>query len=181
MELILKNLSLMFFCLTLTACSSVPLGTMLKMASMDKNDILQIKPREVRVRITLDEPAELEEKEVTLSFKFEHKQGKKSEYQYKLKLLSQRAIKAEAGFFSDTSAANQYEFRISEQSIEEFKQYQIEFAQAGKPESYAWRVYYYLKNIIKSELSLTLDVELKLSNEQSYFYLFKNAKLAVES
>ncbi len=154
---------------------------MLKISTLDEQDVLDINPREVRVRITLDEPAEIDASKVRLVFKFEHQQNIKSEYQYFLKLLTSHHLPAESGLFSNTPASNQYEFRLTNQSIKEFQKYQREFIKKGKPQKYKWRVYYILNQKITKDMQLTLDVELKFANNEEYFYLLKDAKLAVES
>ncbi len=148
---------------------------------MDEQDIIEINAREVRVRITLDEPAKIDARNVRLVFQFEHQNNTKSEYQYFLKLLNSSSLPAEPGLFSSKPAANQYEFRISNKSIKEFQKYQQDFIKNGKPKKYKWRVYYVLNQRITQDMKLTLDVELKFANNEAYFYLLEDAKLAVEN
>lgn len=170
---------LLFLVLLLTSCSSIPLTSMMKLASIDTQDLLSINPSEVRTRITLNEPAELDTREVNLVLKFNYKNEKKSQYQFALNLLDSRVLKDSSDWFSRSVKKYQYDFAIAPTSVEEFKKYQREFYKYGKPNQYYWTVYYYLKKQPEKGTPIDLSLELKLSQNDDYFYLFKSAELEV--
>jgi len=164
----------------LAACSSVPVGSMLKMASMNKDDITQIDPQQVRARITIDPPAELQTKEVKLALQFAFGGQTESEYLFSLDLVANEVVKDKPHWFSDEISRNRYEFIIHKDSLNDFKRYQREFRKYGKPEKYHWTVYYYLESMPAKGQPIELDLELKFSREEAYFYLLKGASVEVE-
>ena len=169
-----------FTVLLITSCGSMPLGSMLKVASLNENDLLNIRPEQVRTRITLSEPAQLKTRDVRLVLQFEFKGETKREYQFLLNLLNERRVE-ENCLFCSVESRNLYEFKLSDESISEFKKYQREFLKYGRPEQYQWTVYYYLKHKPKANEEIDLDLELKFADTQDYFYLLKGASVEVNS
>lgn len=169
----------LIYTLFLSACSSIPLSSMIKLASMDDNDITRINPSQVRVRITVNDPAKLHTKDVRLALKFEYAGEGNSEYQFVLRIIDSRQIDATSGWFSSEPNKHQYEFVIADHSVDVFKKYQREFIKYGKPKKYHWTVYYYLKNIPAKDQPIDLDLELKFADNSDYFYLLKGAEIEV--
>ena len=164
--------------LLLQSCSSVPLSSMVKLASFDESDLVNIDPYVVRARLTLTEPAELETKNVKLALRFEYAGDNEQEYIFILKPVSVTEVTKKNWFSSDT-LQNQYIFEIDEQSIQAFKSYQKEFLKYGKPSKYYWTVYYHIKNKIPKNKISHLDLELKLAKDDDYFFLLKDADITV--
>ncbi len=169
----------LFFILLLSGCASVPFGSMIKLASMDDSDLLKIKAQQVRTKITVNEPATLQTKNVSLVLKFEYSAQKRSEYQFVLNLIDQQKAIQSTDWFSSSKKRNIYEFKIADESFVEFKQYQNELVEFGKPQKYYWTVYYYLKTRPQKGEALNLDLELKLAEQEEYFYLLKSAELDI--
>ncbi|MCF6193068.1 MAG: hypothetical protein L3J46_01895, partial [Kangiellaceae bacterium] len=71
------------------------------MATFGDDKLLAIEPSEVRVRLSVTSPAELETKDVRLALKFEHKGKNNSEYKYRLKLIDTSLVDAITGWFSN--------------------------------------------------------------------------------
>lgn len=189
-----RNLGLLLSgLLFLQGCSSVPLGTLFKLANFDQNDLSKIKPQQVKVRITINQPAQLKTKNVSLVLVFNYNaksqhSGKlplaglvnsATEYQFELQLVNHKQLKAQSGWLFNQLARFQYEFVIAANSIPEFKKYQREFLKYGKPSQYHWTVYYYLKKRPPMGEKIGLDLELKFSDIEEYFYLLKGAELDI--
>ena len=163
--------------LVLTSCSSIPISSMLKMATMDADDISAILPADVRVRLSVTEPVELQTKDVKLVLSFEHQDKTESKFQYLLKNIGQSKKQSIASFFGREQAKSVYLFRLSKESELEFNRYQKNFRNKGKPRKYRWTVYYYFKKRPQKGSNAEIDMELKLSKNEECFYLLKNAMI----
>jgi len=166
--------------LTLTSCTSVPLTSMIKMASLDDDDITVINASEVRVRLSLTEPAELETKDVKLVLKFEHLGDTKTEYEYLLEVIDSNKVDAAESWFTSGSVKHQYKFKFSRLSQLEFNKFQKAYLKQGKPKRYNWTVYYHLKQLPYQGEDLTIDMELKFSAQEDFFYLLKNRQISID-
>ena len=176
----MKRLWLALSLLLVSSCSSVPVGSLFKLASLDEKDLIAIDARQVRARITLNDPAELKIRDVKLVLRFEYRGESQSEHRFLLNLIDNRTLESSKGFFTDTPKRHQYDFDIADSSISQFKKYQREFTKYGRPEKYYWTVYYYLKQQPKKDQPIDLDLELKLADNESYFYLLKGASLGAD-
>lgn len=152
---------------------------MLKMASMDNDDISAIDPKQVRVKLSVTDPVELQTKDVKLALQFDHHDGEKSEFQYLLEIIDVSVKDPVSSWFSESPLKHAYEFKLATLSQLEFNKYQKNFARHGKPKRYQWTVYYYLKNSPQKGDGITIDMELKLSDNDDYFYLLKNTNIDV--
>ncbi len=152
---------------------------MMKLASINETGLTHIKASEVRARITLNSPAELQTRNVKLVLKFRFNGEGEQAYYFELILLSKKSFKEKTNWFSKSIIRNQFEFKLSDASISEFKKYQREFLKYGKPKKYHWTVYYYLKKQPPTDEKINLDLELKLSQLEDFFYLLKNASVDV--
>ena len=174
-----RTIFFIFVTLLLQSCSSVPLSSMVKLASFDESDLLNIDPNAVRARLTLTEPAELETRNVQLALRFEYAGDKEQEYAFILKPVSvSKAVKE--SWFSKDVLQHRYVFEIDEQSIQPFKSYQREFLKYGKPSKYYWTVYYHIKKNLPQDKISHLDLELKLAKKEDYFFLLKDAEIKVD-
>jgi len=174
------------------------------MVSLDKEDILAIDPAEVRVRLAISDPVELQTKNVRLVLEFEHKDGTLSEYQYLLEIIDVNISNAISSWFSSTPLKHVYQFKLATLSQLEFNKYQMNHVKLGKPVKFHWSVFYSLKrnslknkpadtkqigvktneleqgNIKQAKIKqATIDMELKLSEDDGYFYLLKNATIEI--
>jgi len=162
------------------------------MTNLDKEDILAIDPKEVRVRLSISDPAELQTRNVRLALKFDHYDGSQSEYQYLLEIIDVKVKDAISSWFSSAPLKHVYQFKLAALSQLEFNKYQLNYTKHGKPKRYHWSVYYYLKPMrkkIKAPIhknngqkkisELNIDMELKISKSDDYFYLLKNAPIEI--
>ena len=114
-----------------------------------------------------------------MALKFQNQDGSQTEYKYLLEIINERTIKPVSSWFSDTPLKHAYEFKLSRLSQLEFNKYQKDYARLGKPKRYYWTVYYFLKNIPEKGNTINLDMELKFSDSEDYFYLLKNAPVEI--
>ena len=175
----MKHLLCGIAALLFTGCTSIPLSSMLKMVSLNSDDISVIQPEQVRVRLSITDPVELQTRNVRLALQLEHHNGEHSEFQYLLEIIDASVIDPVSSWFSSAPLKHAYEFKLAALSQLEFNKYQKNFAEHGKPKRYQWRVYYYLKKKAKDRNQATIDMELKLSSDDEYFYLLKDAKVDV--
>ena len=173
----LVNLALL---LLLSACSSIPTSSLWKLATTDETDLIAIDPRQVRARITLDEPAKLKQKNVRLALQFEYEGDQESEHTFRLSLLETKPITEKTSWFGDELNRHKYLYKISDDSLPAFRKYQREFLKYGRPQKYHWTVYYHLESIPKQGDPLFLDLELKLSQQEEFFYLLKGAAIEID-
>ncbi len=150
---------------------------MLKMATLDGDDISAIDPKQIRVRLSISAPVELQTKNVKLALKFDHQNGEQSEFKYLLEIIDVSVIDPLSSWFSQAPLKHAYEFKLAALSQLEFNQYQKDYVRHGKPKRYQWTVYYYLKNKPQQGEGITIDMELKFSHNEDYFFLLKNAKV----
>jgi len=148
---------------------------------MDNDDISAINPEEIRVRLSLTDPVELQTKDVRLVLKFEYAGKKESEFQYLLEFIDVNRQEESWGWLSAAAAKNIYQFKLSRLSQLEFNKYQKSYLKHGKPRQYKWTVYYYLKEGIAKNTSASIDMELKLSKNDSYFFLLKEAIIEINN
>lgn len=172
---ILKVVLTVVYLLAISSCSSIPLSSMIKVASMNDDDIASIRPSEVRVRLSVTEPVELKTTDVRLVLSFEYQDKTKSEFQYLLEYMDQSQLKSISSLFGSEPAKSVYLFKFSKKSELEFNRYQKSFQIKGKPKRYFWTVYYYFKTRPQQGEKAEIDMELKLAKDEDYFYLLKSA------
>lgn len=160
---------------------SVPLSSMIKMASLSSEEILAINPNEVRVRLSITEPVELQTKNVRLALQFEHYDGSHSEYKYLLEIIDVKRVSPITSWFFSEPLKHAYQFKLAKLSQLEFNKYQKNYTEKGKPKYYHWTVYYHLKNKPMDDKKIEIDVELKFSEQDDYFYLLKSAPVEIAS
>jgi len=154
---------------------------MLKMATFGDNKLLAIEPSEIRVRLSVTSPSELQTKDVRLALKFEHKGKNDSEYLYRLKLINTSIVDSITSWFSTRPKKFRYDFKLASLSRLEFKRLQKEMVELGSPDRYYWTVYYTLKNEVPDGSKIVIDLELKLANADEFFYLLKDAPVVVNN
>jgi len=167
--------------LVISGCTSIPLSSMLKMATFGDDKLLAVEPSQVRVRLSVTSPAELQTKDVRLVLKFEHKGKKDSEYKYRLKLIETSLVDPITGWFTNQPKKFRYDFKLESLSRLEFKRLQKEMVERGSPDRYYWTVYYHLKNKVPEGSKIVIDLELKLAIEDDFFYLLKDAPMVVNT
>lgn len=151
------------------------------MASLGAEDLVMIDAQEVRVRLSLTEPAELQTRDVTLALDFVNADDSSSSYKFQLSMLSSKRENSLSDWFGSSPSKSVYEFELTPLSQLEFGNFQKEFLKLGKPKKYQWTVYYHLVKREEVTKQLTIDMELKLDRQEDFFYLLKSAPISVNS
>jgi len=164
----------------LFACSSIPMSSLLKLATMDESDLLRVNPSEIRVRVSLIEPYRLAADKVELVLSFEYADNSHQEYKYALQLLDSQHTESVVSWFTQQQAKNIYRFKLTALSQLEYNRFKQTNSSLLRPKRYEWRVNYWLDPVPQNNSHIGLDLELKLSKQQDFFYLLKNAEMKVE-
>ncbi len=174
------KLPLVLFCLlAIASCSSVPISTLLKFSRMESTEISAIAPEQVRVRLTMDEPIRLAKKSVRLQIKLAFSDQPTQDFEFNLAAVSEEKKLESSGWFQSDKKRNQYEFRLNRLAQLEFSNFQKLLGEQSKIEHYYWTVFYYL--VPHNETDAMIDVELKLSAQEDYFYLLQGAKVEINT
>ena len=150
---------------------------MFKLSSFDNSDIAKIKPSELRVRLTLDDPIQLAKQSLRLQLKFEYANASNQKFEFQLESLGKPEELSASSWLSAKEIRRSYQFKLTRIAQLEFANFQKTLLEKNQVEKYFWTVFYYLAP--HSESNAKVDVELKLSKEESFFYLLKQAKVKV--
>lgn len=175
----MQKLTVVFFAIVISACSSVPLSTLFKLSSFDSSDIAAIKASELRVRLTLDDPMKLAKQSLRLQLKFEYADNSGDQFEFQLESSQSLEKLSSSGWFNAQTLRHRYEFKLTRVAQLEFSNFQQSLVKRKKIKKYFWTVFYYLAPHNQSDAKL--DVELKTSKHDDYFYLLEGAKIKVES
>ncbi len=106
--------------LLLFGCSHVPLGSMLKLSAFDENSFLSLNPHELRSRIQIDKPVEIDISKTALSLNLETSNGWLV-FDYPLKVLSIKNIhQDDNNWFISAMEFTEYEFALSDEAVHNF-------------------------------------------------------------
>ena len=170
MSKVFLTAAMLFLC----GCSTVPLSTMLKLGLMDRDDLANIKPEEIRAKVHIDNPMKIVPGVTKLTLELDADQGIFL-YKFDLKLLHTNTIEPQIGWFSESVGKTEYVFSMNGSAIESFRATQSAAATKSL-NGFALSLKYALDNYI-DESDMTLSVYLKLAENQDYFLLFDEAEL----
>lgn len=118
----IKTLSFALVIVLLVGCSSIPLSTMLRMSSFGQDDIVNIKPDDLRAKISMDKLVTFTDDQITLQFSYEETE-RKIEEAMALVLIEQKQEIVEH-WFSEDEVKQVYLFAFNEESVEQLKKLQ---------------------------------------------------------
>ncbi|GAA4357119.1 hypothetical protein [Kangiella marina] len=110
-----------------SACSHIPLSTMLSMSSFDEEDFAQITPETIRAKITTDVADKFAEEKTSLKFVLVSP-SKKIDKTLPLKIVSE-TLGNEEHWFQEDSIKHVTVFKLSPSAIEDFKEIQQTIAE----------------------------------------------------
>jgi hypothetical protein len=116
----IERFATLLLLLWLGGCVSVPLSTMVRMATFDERDFVQLDPDVIRVRIKLPEDFVLDPPRSSLGVKITSEAGDHSG-EFKLEKITQGRVELSKGVFSGNVIGTEYTLRIAAQSKEEFR------------------------------------------------------------
>ena len=162
----------------LSGCASIPLSTMLKFSSFEKSDFVALEPADIKAKIILDQPVEIDIEKVQLGLEVGTEQGSRS-YKFPLSLLERRAIPAKEGWFDSDEAKTEYTFNLSSESVKNFKEVQqlLTNKSGGK---FGFSVSSGFENLPNDVQSVNLSILLKLQNHDDFVPIFDDATIAIK-
>lgn len=164
----------------LTACSSVPLSTMLKLSSFNEQSVLSINPDNIRAKITVNNFIDIDLENTKLGLAVESSQGNLA-LQFPLEKLTLTGNSATESFFSSTPASQTYLLQLSPVAVADFKKLQKQL-RTSQENSFGFSVGAKLKkkeNLTdeQKDQKLFMTIELKLDAAEEFFTLIDNAEI----
>lgn len=164
-------------CAWLAGCTSIPVGTMLKMRSFGKEDFAAIEPREILVTILLPDGYELNVDKTRLVAEIEAKE--KSFYTgFGLRVQSVRNASIEPGFFGRESVQHkEYLLHLSEEGAKKFNEARSAALAAPGKKQVRFEVSFSFAQIPENAEFARFTIDLQLSKEEGFFRLVDDAKV----
>lgn len=165
--------------LTLSACASVPLSTMARMATFDERDFAALNADEVRVKITVPEEFGIDAKrsrldvEVTLSDRLHVGAFELEEEHNEPRTIS-------GGIFSKPTEGTAFVLRLSEPSRQKFRDLQ-RLVRLGQTDNIKLNVAAVLSAAPAEATGVTFWVDVLLSQRQGYFALLNAVTMPIPS
>ena len=169
---ILKPSLAVVLCFVISACSSIPLTTLLKFSSYDEQELLTLKPKQIRARLTVNSFLNIDLANTKLGITIKNSNGDLA-LEFPLKQVSLSQTPASEGFFSSAPASQTYLLKLSDKAITDFKALQQQLRLSEK-NTFGLSVAAKLKrneNLTPEQKAqrLFMSIELKLSKQQDYF------------
>lgn len=163
-----------------TACSSVPVGTLLKLSSFDEQYVSTLDPHEIRAKITVNAFLDVNLDDTKLGITIDNDKGEMA-LNFPLEIITLTQNKAIPGFFSQQPASQTYLLKLSPQAIADFKTLQSELT-PPKESKFGFSVDAKLKKhknltTAQSEQQLFMSIDLKLNHNDGFFTLFDKLEL----
>jgi len=173
-----RTFSLLSLILILTSCASVPFSTMLQLSSMDETDLIRINPVEVRAKIDVEEPAQVDVDKTKITIEIENSMGAIL-HKFPLVLVSSTQLPTEQGFFSDSPARTEYILKFSETAIESFEHVQASLLNQEEGQM-SLSVGTSFGDLPEEVDVITFSIHLKLSENENYITLFDEAAVDIK-
>lgn len=159
-------------------CASIPLSTMLSLRHFDEQDALALKPEQIKARIQVDSPAQLDINQAKLALSAETPDGTLM-YDFPLVLISTRQIPSESGFFSDTPAKTEYELKLSDAAVANFNGFKSRY-QDSPAGQYGLNVSAGFKETDGPMEKIVFSIHLKLADDEDYLLILDNAEIDLQ-
>ncbi|MBB1311087.1 hypothetical protein H5162_16815 [Pseudoalteromonas sp. SR41-8] len=165
-------------CLILFSCSSIPVGTMLKLSSLDGDSFLKLKPKELRTKIQIDKPMEIDVTKTKLSLELETSKGNII-FNFPLNVVYVKDILPEENWLTAIPERSEYELSLSEEAIKNFKNLQVKM-KAEQPKRFSFNVDTDVENNPMNQEAITLSIFVRFSENSDYITLFDRASVKIE-
>jgi len=172
------GLALAVVCLSVQACASVPLATMVRMSSFDARDFSGLIAGEVGVRIRIPRGFGLDAANSWLGVEVTSTAGVHNA-RFQLDQVKLQVAALPGGFFSGPKPGMEYELRLSDSSAGAFRDLQ-EFVSRGKAEDINIRVVPKLSSSPEGATSVAVWIDLRLSGKEGYFPLVDGASIPLQ-
>jgi len=146
---------------------------MIQMAGFGKDDMLQLKPEDIRARLTVNDSIQVKAEKTKLTAGFET-DGQQQQLTFSLEEIKRESIAAVDGFFSSRPAFQKITFKLSAEGIAAFNKAK-QLAQTEQDGKASFSVSAALDkkddSDIQTDEKLLLSLELKLSKDKDFMTL----------
>lgn len=174
----MKRIASAVLYLCLSSCVSVPLTTIVRMATFDERDFVQLDPDAIRARIKLVDGFVLDPDKSTLGVKITSEAGDHSG-EFRLQKVTESRTELSKGLLSDDLLGTEYTLKLAAQSKDEFRKLQS-FVAKGRPGQVIIAVAPILLSFPKDAPTTNIWIDLLLAKEQGYFTLLEGAEVPME-
>lgn len=161
--------------LLLSGCTSVPISTAVRMATMDpQEEIANTDPDNIRVRIAMPQGFEPDIDATSLNLQSLTESGEQLTAEMSLSLLHSEQAERSTGFFSSDMAVNSYELALSQDGARQLRKIQPHLLTEGE---ISFSVDFSFASAPEGAEEMFFWVDIKLSADESYLPLLDAAKL----
>lgn len=164
-------------CLAISGCMSIPVSTMVRMATFDETDFLELQPAQLRIRITSDSDAPLILRKTRLNLEMLGRDGGRAPMNGAVVLESEEDLTPEKTFWPFAyKPEHVYVLKLDEDAIASYQHLQERIKRRELRAVLTNGVDYDFKG--QEEAQIT--VELKLASAEDYFTLLDKARFPPE-
>ncbi len=161
--------------LSLSACAAVPVSTKLRLTQYGRNEIAELRPEHIRVRLEIPVGYDLNPNATELSLAFKGAEESVAE-SFELVVLSEVAGEIPGGWFSSPIKTNDYELVLSSAAQGSFRKMQDAFG-SMEIESINYSVDWQFEKIPSQTRSVRLWAKVTLQEGQEPIVLFDGAEV----
>jgi len=166
----MKHICLVFM-LLITACSSVPLSTIMHFSSSKPDDFFQVDPRGITVKVTINSEANFDAvMSVNLSALIKDEAGQRK-FSFPLEQISKQQLPAKNGFFSSQPAVDVFTLKLSAQAIKSLQAIQVERKSANNKSIGLSAGVNFSQGMNVINEDTVLSIELKLTGKDDFIML----------
>lgn len=162
----------------ITACASVPLGTLIRFSTFDEQDFAEINPEHLKVRIFIQEPAQLGEGPVSLSLLLETAAGPIMG-DYIMQPVSSYPDEVSGGLFSADIPGTSYLFELTPDQSVRFRELQQALLHR-QIEHMTFNTDFPLGSIEKGQDDISVWVYMAMDEKADYITLVEGARIEVQ-
>ncbi len=177
----MNRIIMIIILMLLTACSSIPLTTMVSMAGFDEHDFVALSPQEILVRIELNEPLHVDLANVSsIQASIDTPEGRLP-FSFALMTAQGEHLVSQKGWFASDEPVYRQVLSLSDQGRRAFSEFQ---ALVGEQQVVSVDVS--VRVDIKEQMqrlqrqSMVLSLALQLSAEQGYIVILDGHDIALE-
>ena len=167
------SIRLLCFALLLTSCSTVPVGTAIRMSSFNESKFASLDPDELRIRVALSDGFTLNVDETRLEVDLTAS-GQNRKETFTLDKVGEALGTRGGGLFTSAQAVQFHVLRLSGSSLRRFRELQ-QFVGARKTEKLNFNVLFAAKTLVKAPSkapsAFQVWIELLLDQKEGYFTL----------
>lgn len=168
----------------LTGCASMPLGTMMKLSSMDEQTLWELDPAEIRVKVAMPLGYIIDTDTAELSLRATHLTGLQAQNDFLLEVLDITQSTRSRGLLRSDIAVNEYKLALPDAAIEAFKELQKEqhsMRAAQQSGGYNISVRSRFSEVPEDASSIQFWVDIKLEESADYMTLFNGATIRFDN